>query len=377
MAQFGTIQVSDALAPLVGNFQTVADFGVDNAYQQISEDLDAYNRVVNDEIGDLVEVTTDVTRVYGAADSGEMQEGDEISNPDAQKPQEGYPIQFPLRRGEYKVAWTHDFMMLNSVEELRAAYEAAKIADQKYLQRQFRRALFTPFSRPAKLPNGTDNANAFKEYLVKPQIRLSLYPLLNADGSPVPIGPNGEEFDPDTHTHYMASDWGAGGSTPATRDGDMQAALQNLVEHKIEGTLAIYINYANEAQMRGLPGFVGVLEANVVPGANMTYASGERLDPFNFNNRRIGTYRGFEVWVKPWVFPNYIVPICLSGGRKVLAWRVRQNRMWADFGIRYHDPNWKLIADIMARDGGCSVDQRHMAVVLYVGGAAYATPTQF
>ncbi len=375
MAQFGTHEVSDALAPLVGNFQTVVDFGIENAYEQINAENTAYNASVTAEMDERCEIGEEETRVFGGADEFAVQEGDEFSNPDAQKVEGGYPIQFPMRRHEQKVAWTYDFSRTNSVDKLAASYVAARTADVRWMQRQMRLALYYPFSRPARLPDGTDNPNAFKEFLNSPKIKKSLYPLLNADGMPVPVGPNGETFDPATHTHYMASDWTAAGSTAATRDGDMQAAVLNLVEHGLDqgSRLCIEINMLDAGQFVALPNFVAAAPIGVQLGDNTAFAIGSQLDPRNYNNRFLGTYLGFEVWTKPWVFPNYKT-ITSLGTRKTLYWRKQKGGLNGDFELVFTNPSYKLLSDIMRRDGGCSVQNRETGVVLYTGGPVFQTP---
>ncbi len=372
---YGTLQVSDSLDSLLASQLSVIEYGENQAYAQIQEDLDAWNGIVNEELSQIAEISEDTTRVYGAAQSMVMQDGDEFSDPDAQKVAEGIAVSFPLRRGEVKVGFTRDWLATNSAQQLAAQYDAAKLADLQYIQRKLQSALFYPVSRPVYLPDGTTNAAAYRERLVAPQVALPLYPLLNADGKPVPIGPNGETFDPTTHTHYMASDWTAGGSTATTRDGDLQAACNNLIEHKVTGQLRIQLNYAQEAQVRALPSFVPMYDADIRVGANLTYDASGTLNPRNFNNRRIGTYRGFEVWIKPWIFPGYIMPIALGDAQgRPVVWRTRKNGLWANFALNYQDDDYKMRADIMMRDGGASVWMRHMAVILDTGHSTYTAP---
>lgn len=372
---YGTLQMSDTLNPLLLSQASVLDFGEGQAYEAIAADLIAWNALIQEELAFLAEMTDDVTRVYGGTQAGQMLEGDEFSDPDSQKVSQGYAISFPLRRGEYKVAFTRDYLATNSAAQLAAQYDAAKLGDLQRMQRKFQEAIFYPVSRPITLPNGSPNPNAYTERLVKPLISLPLFPFLNADGAPVPSGPNGETFDPATHTHYMASNWGAGGSTAITRDGDLQAACNNLIEHKITGRLVIFINYAQAATVRAMPSFVPLVEMDTRPGSDLTVSTLPALDPRNFNNRRIGTFLGFEVWIKPWIFPGFLVPMALgdSSGRP-LVWRHRKNRLWADFTLFYKDDDAKLRADLMIRDGGCSVWQRHMGVVLYTLQATYTSP---
>ncbi len=371
---YGTLQVSDSLNALLASQVSVLQFGLVEAYDLIAEDLAAWNAIVQEELSLLAEMGEDVMRVYGGAQAMTMLEGDEFSDPDAEKVAGGIAVAFPLRRGEIKVAFTRDWLATNDTQQLAAQYDAAKLGDLQRIQRKLQEAIFFPISRPTVLPNGTPNPNPYRDRLVPPNVPLPLFPLLNADGAPVPVGPNGETFDPLTHTHYAASDWTSNASTPATRDGDLQAVCNNLVEHNVTGRLCLFINFAQEAQIRALPSFVPMFDANVQVANNITFTQGA-LNPRNFNNRMIGTYRGFEVWIKPWVFPNYVVPFS-SGDTKgrPIYWRTRKGGLCKDFGLFYEDDDIKLKADTMIRDGGCSVWMRHMAVVLYTGGPTYVSP---
>lgn len=376
----GTLAVTDALVSLLGNQVSVITFGTQAAYTQIQEENAAYNRVVQEELAMFTERSEDVTRAYGGAGIIDAEEMNEFDSVDASKVTGAYPVSFPLTRHGSKVGYTSDFLATNSVDQLAAQYLAARTGDQIKIQSKIRRALYVPVSRPVYLPGTrTVNPNAYIDRLVPPNVPLGIYPLLNADGAPVPVGPNGETFDGATHTHYMASDWTAPGSTPSTRDGDLQATCNNLLEHAVDGDLMIVINRAQEGAMRALPNFVRNFDSTVRVADTITYATGA-LDVRQTFNRCIGTFNGFEVWVKPWALPGKIVPMAMGGGvggGKVLVWRVRKGGLWADFNFRAeglaegHQKNFPIGADPMTRDGDCSVWERHMAVVLDVSGPVY------
>ncbi len=378
----GTLAVTDALSSLLGSQLSVIQYGTAAAYQQIQEENEAYNRVVAEELSLFADMSEDSTRAYGGAQVIDNEEMGEMDGLDASKIAGAYPISFPLTRHGAKVGYTRDWLATNSADQLAANYLAARTGDQLKIQSKIRRAIYYPISRPVYTsggnPGGTVNSAAYVDRLVPPNVPLPLYPLLNADGKPVPIGPNGETFDPSTHTHYMASDWTDGGSTPTTRDGDVQAALNNLLEHRVDGDLRLFINRADESKYRALPNFVRAYDASVNVGANLTYATGS-LDVRNYNNRRIGTFNGVDVWIKPWTFPNYAVPMAMGteSGQRALVWRTRKGGLWSDYNFRFKQDDFPITADGMTRDGDCSVWNRHMAVVLYTGGGTYTAPGSY
>jgi len=387
----GTLALTDSLASLMASQVSINVYGKADAYAQIQDENTAYNEVVAAEMTMLAERSSDVIRAYGGAGVIDNEDMGEFDSVDSSKVAGVYAVGFPLTRHGAKIGYTDDWLATNSADQLAAQYLAARTGDQQKVQSKIRRALYYPFSRPAFLTNGTRNANAYSDRLVQPPVAVPLYPLLNADGNPVPIGPNGETFDPTTHTHYVASDWTASGSTVTTRDGDLQATVNNLTEHKIDGELMLIINRAQEASIRALPNFVRNFDATVQVASTITYATGA-LDVRNYNNRMIGTYNGFEVWVKPWALAGKIIALATGGGAaisgeatKVIVWRTRPGGLWADYNFRAADPmtgdsrqrNFPITAEPMTRDGDCSVWGRHLAVILDVTSSTYTVPTLF
>lgn len=372
----GILTVTDSLDTLIGNQLTVLEYGADQAYAQIQAENAAYNAQVNEQLNDFAMVTQDVQDVYGGSGIINAEAMSEFDDPDASKVLGAYPVGFPLTRHGSKVGYTQDWLATNSVDQLAAQYAAQRTGDQIAIQSKIRRALYYPISRPVFV-SGSLNPSRYIDRFIPPNQPVPLYPLLNADGSPVPIGPNGETFDGATHTHYMASDWTAGGSTNITRDSDLQAACANLTEHKLAGELILSINRNEESKVRNMPNFVPVYDNTVILGNGITRAEGA-LDVLNYNNRRIGTFQGFNVWVKPWTFPGYIMPMAKGDATMApLKWRVRKGGLWKDFNFRSTKTDFPLVAATMTRDGDCSVWNRHMAVVLYVGGALYTAPGAF
>lgn len=370
----GILQITDALSSLIAGQLSVINYGEQAAYEQIQEENAAYNRVVKEEQDLFMKIGENTAEAYGAAGTIEAENMTELDKPDDSKIVVEYPIGFPLTRHGNGIGYTRDWLASNSTKQLAAQYDAARSGDMLKIQSKIRRALYYPISRPVFNPDGTKNTSAYVDRLQAPNVPLPLYPLLNADGNAVPIGPNGETFDPTTHQHYMASDW-TSITDPSARDGIMQTACQNLIEHKITGGVMLAINSSDVSKVKALPEFQQRFDETVHVGIGVTYAEGD-LDILNFNNRCIGTYLGFEVWVKPWTFPGYIVPMATGDDEagRLMVWRTRKDGLWADFNFREQGVSFPLIDNVMTRDGDCSVWMRHLAVVLYIGGPDYVTP---
>lgn len=379
---FGTLQVSDALVNMLENQTTnILDYGADLAYDQIAEDAAAWNRVVKDELATFTQPTDDAERLYGGVNQMVSQYGDEVSIPFAQKVTEGTLIGFGIYREELNIQWTYDWMASHTISQLMAQWTSAKEADLRWTQGEIQAALYRPTNRPVRLSDGTVNPNAYRDRLIN-NVPRPIFGLLNADGYPVPIGPNGEQFDPNTHTHYMASAWS--GKTNVQQASDALALVRNVTEHGIVGKSIIQINSSDEMAWRNLPGFIQLYEPGTIVANNITYAGGAELDIYNPNNRLIGRFQGFDVWVKPYAFVGYAVAIDYGNlgdgtpedpGSRPLVWRSRKNGLWSDFTISFTNPQFKLQANMMKRDGGASVWNRHKAAILYTGGSTYQVPS--
>ena len=354
----GTLSVSDTLASAAN--QTVADFGEDNAFKEISRFLDAHNQVTGDMLASLCDFTDDRLRRYGGVDEMEMQEAGEYHTPEAQKVAAGATVGFPLRRQEIALQWTRDYFENHTVAELAAQFDAARAADLRRIQRELKRALFS-------------SANyRFSDYLVD-RVDIDVKRLLNADGQPVPINPQGETFNPATHTHYIAR-------VGALANSDVQSAIEHVVEHGYGGRPVIYINRGNEAAIRALTGFNPYTEARIIPapGGTADRASGT-VATDTLYNKSIGIFDGgAEVWVKPWIPNNYLLVFDAASPAKPLVWRNRLGHgsaRPAPLQIVAELELYPLRAQIMRREFGIGVWNRANGCVLYVGGTSYVVPT--
>lgn len=355
--QFGTLSALDTLA---ATQQTVVEFGEDKAFAEIEAARAAYNRITNEMLGDLVERSTDRQRRYGSQDAMAMEELDEFGRPQAQKITAGSTVGFPLRKFGVAIQWTRTFFLVARASELAAQTTAAMASDMAGIQREIKRALFYP-------TNVT-----FVDTLVD-GVSLAVKRLVNADSASIPLGPNGEAFVAATHTHYNFT---AGVALAAA---DMNALIEDVVEHQATGTAVVYINRAQETAVRGLAGFTALLPARLVPAQSAVTATGALDDTQDLNDRLIGFYNAAgvyaEIVVKPWIPAGYLFA-WIRGGATPLVMRTRPGG--GDLVLAFEDERYPLRARGWEREFGVSVWNRVAGAALFVdagAAGAYVAPT--
>jgi hypothetical protein len=118
--------------------------------------------------------------------------------------------------------------------------------------------------------------------------------------------------------------------------------------------------------------FTAMVDAQIVQGANVTYARGD-LDTRAIYNRQIGVFRGAPLWVKPWVISGY--PIVLMQGQvKPLAYRY-DPLVYPDLELVYDNETFPLRARAYTRAFGVGVWNRVAAAVIDVAHGTYTAPT--
>lgn len=354
---FGTIQVLDSLA---SSQQTIAQYGEDRAFADIDAARVALNRITDEIIANLVERTTDRQRRYGSADSMAMEELDEYGRPSAQKIAAGATVGFPLRKYGVALQWTRTAFEVMTGAEMAAQVTSAMNADTAAIQREVRRALFTP-TNYTWVDRYVDN------------VSLAVKALVNADSAPIPLGPNGETFVAATHTHFNFT---AGVALAAA---DLVALIEDVVEHFSSGQAVVYINRAQETAVRGLTGFTAYLDARLIGANNATQATGT-LDDRNLYDRAIGVFSSggvsAEIVVKPWPPAGYLVA-WIRGAPPPLVMRERVAGR-GDLRLVFEEERYPLRARGWEREFGVGVFTRTAAAVLYIdtgAAAAYVAPT--
>jgi len=344
---YGTNGLADLLAAQV----PVVTFGEDQAFQAIQDALDAHNRIYDDMASDLVLPTDSQMDRYGGPATMQMDEMDEWGVPDAQKVAAGANIGYPLRIYGITLQWTRWTLEKLMTQELVAAFTAAQDADVKNLQKQLKKAIFTPTNSTFqdKLTNG---------------LLVPVKAFLNADGQPVPLGPNGEVFNASTHTHYVGC-----ATANAPTEGECKALIETVIEHYATGQPIIMINRAQEPLFRGFASFAPYYDNRVTVATTITRGTAE-LDPIALYNRPIGIFDGAVVWVKPWMSSGYFFAHMMGSDKPMRMRQQQPLRIMAD------NEQFPLRANTMARVMGIGIRNRANGAVLDTtsGSGTYTAP---
>lgn len=346
----GTLDVSS----LLRNQAPVGSEGLlqDEVAAAFQADLDVHNRLVTDMMTGLAETTTDRQRLFGSTATGEMQEVDEYARATTQKVSGGQTLGFPLRLFQFAVDWTRKFIENQPVSELANQLRAAQTAHRQRLLRQIKRAFYL-------------SANyTFRDRLVAPVVDLAVKRFLNADGTPIPLGPNGEVFNGATHTHYLAS--------ATLTAASVQSLVDTIAEHGVPegGTIRLNIARADRASFEALAGFKAYPDPRIIPvtGTNQQTIELNRLD-----NLAIGTFGGAEVWVKPWAVQNYVLGHIYGGsGDKPLVVRTRNGQNALTIAAELNI--YPLHAQYLEAEFDAAVWNRSAGAVLFFAGGVFADP---
>jgi hypothetical protein len=331
---------------------TAAEFGLDTIAQVLQRDLAAWNALVAEMIGEMCEITTERQAVYGTGAAGEMQETDEFGRTSTQRAEVGDTVAFPLRLFQYNLGWTAKFMKVATPADLARQQLSGEKAHWKRIQKEIKRAIFGPANY------------TYRDHLID-NVELAVKRFVNADGGGIPEGPNGETFDPDTHTHYVANNgWLAAALT---------SAINNVLEHGHGGNIRVAINTADESTVRGLSGFVAYPDPRIVYRASDT--PGTTLDISRLDNRAIGIYGGAEIWVKSWAIDNYPFIWDAASPEKPLAFRQREQTTLQGLRLAAENDDYPLFTKQQEAELGVAAKTRTNGVVLYVAGSSYTAPT--
>lgn len=375
-AMFGT----HALENLLERNETIQEFGEDKMLTAIRASIAAHNEAINEFLNPLVRYTNLQQEPYGERVGTSRIRGqrvDQYGAVDVMRPRlptvEVGNIGYPLYRWQFAWQFTRDYIETATPRDAAFRLLAIQQGDLDRIDYEVRNAFFNPVSDLTYRDQLTDN------------IQLPIRRLANGDGQMLPDGPNGEVYNPATHTHYMAR---AGG---AVAPADIDAAVQNVLEHGVRGPLRIYINMEDEPTIRAMPNFYPFefretyTPLELLPESTVLMRERgpliEGVDPSNPDNMRIGRWNAkYEVSTKPWVYPGYIVVIDL--GKRPLVWRSRQNPT-AAFGAQGRSAlrivggheRFPLRAEWMEREFGVAIGDRLAAAILYIGDTTYTMPT--
>jgi hypothetical protein len=348
---FGTLSILDSLK---ATNQSVVEIGESTVWAQIDALLAAYNQQTDELLGSFVETSQDRRRRYGGTDTMVMEDVDEYGRADSQKGFAGSDVDFPLRKLGISLQWTRDSLEVITGDQFQANVRLTLAADAAAFSRDIKRALFraTNYSTIDRLVDG---------------VTLNVKRAVNADGAPIPLGPNGQAFDGSTHTHYLG--------TASFVAADLAALIETVIEHFPSGMPRVYINRANETAVRALTGFTAYLDARLVGATTATQAR-DTLDTMDLNNREIGIFSAggvsAVVTVKWWIPANYILA-WVDGAPAPLVRRIR-NPARAALRLVAEDESYPLRARSMEREHGFGVWSRTNAAVLYLLSGTWTDP---
>ncbi|THF70496.1 hypothetical protein E7T06_07265 [Deinococcus sp. Arct2-2] len=341
--------------------QTVIQFGLEDVQGAVQAELAVHNTQVNDMVGTLVSAAPSriVADASGLMLDGEMREVDEYGRVATQKTGAPDQIGIPMRRYQFGVGFTGDFLSRATPAQVAIATYNAESADRRKTIQLVRNTLFNPFN------------TSFYDFL-RDNMELKTKGLYNADGTTPPLGPNAETFD-GTHNHYM----GFTAFNPAALD----ALILNVAEHTNNAKIEVDLNVAQEAAVRAFPNFTPAVDPNVIVSVNQQVTV-QRLNTGRQNNRMIGIYNGAEIWIKSWIFPNYGLAVDTNAPVKPIARRepVGEDSIIGQPGLRMVGTivTFPLQSEYWGREAGYGVRNRGAAAVAQFNSGTpgvYADPT--
>lgn len=354
--QYGTLAVLDSLATY--NNTNVIAFGEEELAGFLNIILDAHNMFVQEIMQDFVAVVPNRETTYGVTTQvGEMVEVDEYGLADAQKiPFAPSTVGFPLRRFQYALQWTRDYLAVTSPAEVAQQVLGITIADELNFYKALRKAMFR-----------ATNYTVVDEFTDKKQ--LAVKALVNGDSAAIPPQPvTAATFDAATHTHYLA--------TASFIEANLAALIETVREHGLNGgNIVVYANAAQETTIRGFAGFEPYVDARIIYGTNADRAA-QATSQTNLEDRPIGFYGVAEVWIKPWMPASYVSAVLTGGANeKPIGMRMPEGQM-AQFGqlrIAAELDRFPLHARAMQRMFGMGGWNRLGAAVLYTASGTYAS----
>ena len=357
--RYGTLSVLDTLDAY--NNTNVIDFGEEAMAGFIQAIIAAENALVQDIVADFVGVVPERETTYGVnTTSGDMVEVDEFGVADAQKiPFAPSAVGFPLRRVQYTLQWTRDYLAVTSPRELAVQALGITEADERYFYTLLRRTLLRATNSTFVDRIGGDNK------------QLAVKALVNADSAAIPPQPvTNATFDPATHTHYLA--------TTSFVEANLVSLVETVREHGLNGgAIRVYINAAQEATIRGFADFNPYTDTRIIYSDAADRAA-QSTSQTNLEDRAIGFHGPAEIWVKPWMPASYVVANVVGGaGDPAIGWR-RPQGAYAPFGdlrLAAEFDRFPLHAQTMQRMLGFGAWNRTRAAALFVGGGAYVSYT--
>lgn len=332
-------------------FTSAKDFGLDNIQQVLQAELDAHNTLMMQAIADLAEPTTEAQTIYGSATGGTMTEVDEHGQAPTQKESPGSTVGFPLKLKQFNIGWTRTYFLRATPADMAIKAQNAQIAHRREVLLDIKRAIF-----------GSANYS-FRDHLVD-NITITVRRFLNADGEPIPAGPNGETYDGSSETHYTAE--------ASLTVANLTASIRNVVEKGHGGMVKTAIALTNEAAVRALSGFQPYVDNRLLPTEGDPRT---QLDYTRIDNRPIGILDASEVWVKPWAIAGYAFTWDAASSGKPLKYRQEASTELQGLHLAAELESHPLYAEMMEARYGFGVWTRTNGAVHQFTNGTYQNPT--
>ena len=338
---------------LATRFTSVIEFGMDTIEDVLRRDLAVHNALTADIMGDLVVMSEDRRRLAGSSTRLDMFKVDEYGRGPTQKELPGSTVDFPLEKFQLPIGWNQDWFAEHTPADMATAILGVEQAHRIQLRREVQRAIFLS-SNYSTIDRFTDN------------VTLAVKRLVNGDGDPIPDGPNGEQFDGATHTHYNAE--------AALTNAGFLASIDDLVEHGHGGNVISVIAQADEAAVRALTDFTAYLDPRITLNTAANEAFQRRVDITRLDNRAIGIFGSSEVWVKPWGIADYAL-IYDTNSPAPIVMREKPAAILKGLRLAAELDTHPLIAQFFEAYFGMGIWTRTNGVVHFFTNATYADPT--
>lgn len=349
--QTGTHTIQDLLDV---EHSSVAEFGRSTVEDVLQRDLANHRELTEEMIADIAEVTTDKQRIYGASGNTEMIEVDEHGEGFTQEDHDSGETAYPLRKFLHPVGWTNDYESNATPADMAQATLQAEKADVKKVRDRMKKAIF-------KSSNYT-----YRDHLID-DVSLSVKRFVNADGDPIPPGPDGTTFDGSTHTHYNAES--------SLSNAALVTSLEDLQEHGHTNDIKMFIAQGDESTVKGLSDFKEYVDARLTIQADANQPR-QQVDPSRpLNNRAIGIFNAAEVWVKPWVPANYIFITDVMAEEDALIYRQHPIAGMQGLRLAAEISDYPLNTQEMEHYFGFGVWNRTNGVVHYFNNGTYSDPS--
>ncbi|WP_103030023.1 hypothetical protein [Salinibacter altiplanensis] len=349
--QTGTHTIQDLLDV---EHQSVAEFGRSTVEQTVQNDLQNHRQLTEEMVSEIAEVTAERQRIYGGAGNTEMEEVDEFGEGTTQEDHESGEVAFPLRKFLHTVGWTGDYEVNATPADIAQATLNAEKADVTKIRGRMKRAIFL------------SSNYAYTDHLVD-RVSLDIKRFVNADGDPIPPGPNGQTFDGASHTHYNAEN--------GLSNGGLNDSVDDLMHHGHTDQPVMYINQGDETAVKGLSDFNEFVDARLTLRNDQNQPTQRKDVNMPLDNRAIGIFRSTEVWIKPWVPPGYKFITDIEADESPLCFRQHATEGLRGLRLASEIRDYPLNTETMEHYFGVGVWNRTNGVVHYSGGGTYQDPS--